>query len=110
MFEKIKAKAKQGKEWAINHKTEIIGVSSFLVGSFVTEALCVHRNNKIREEFNKEYPNEIKVLSQWKRADGRYWATGDSELTVKGLSDDMIAVGMPSDAKVIGTVVYVKRK
>ena len=119
MFETIKKKAKEGKEWCVDHKRDfgdlgfyMLGATAAMVGMSIGRAIDEKNNSK---KLNENFKNEIGVLKSKRFSDASYYCyskDGISDLEVKDLSDRVASRPdmCPPDAKVVGALVYTKKQ
>lgn len=114
MFETIKKKAKEGKEWCVDHKQDfrdlgfyMLGATAVMVGMSIGNAIDEKNNSK---RIEKNFHGETGVMkSGLTNGDHKYYCFGGTEqdyFEAKNMQDQL---GVPGDAKVVSAIVYTKQ-
>lgn len=113
MFEKIKQKSKEVKNWVVEHEDDIkitvYGVGMGIFGMVLATVLDKRDYDNRIKKLNKNYEDEWPVLAEKKNADWVDTYRGNTgNVTISSLSNDLIEHGGMADNVVLGAIVYTK--
>ena len=119
MFEKIKQKSKEAKNWVVAHKSEIlVGVVGVAVGALGVASLNAIEQDKAAAR-RQDYMDNVKpgenllvdVIRVERESDGYFWGAGNNaNPTVENLSEALLKGNEErKDELVIGALVYTKK-
>lgn len=121
MFETIKKKAKEAKDWVVNNKESILigcyGSACVILGAVVMNS--TNKKNAKSRDIVDNYVNDYmnnnddllsQVLRVENKSTGGYWGYGEDGVTIGNLSERIIKDGENAEKKVIGALVYTQNE
>lgn len=114
MFEKIKQKSKEAKNWVIENNEELkvaaYGVGMFFAGMVISSVIDKRKYDQKIDNFRESFSHELPILCT--RKDSDYvdiYEGNDKAVTLTGLSGQLIEYGGVADSTVVGALVYTKK-